>query len=410
MSIALPARPTKETTLAEFVDEYVSVRDLAPGSVESIRYSVKILDRWHGKPVRLCDLSDVLLNQFLTARLATSTSVRTCRGQRGAILSLWNEAAYLKLAPPPDRIKLPRVRCQVPQAWDQPTVRRIIEAAGELPGLARCGVPRGKMMRALCLTAWHSGLRPCDLITLRADQVDASGVLVTVQQKTNVPIKCTLAPEVLEAIGQTFPPMRELIFPFGRKAVDHWWWRLKRAAGVPGSFKWFRRSAATAVESEHPGAAMRFLGHLTPGLAWKHYLDLRLINLQKPQPPSLGISPADDATPTPEAEIAPLLQGFAESSYVEQHAPCGMRKTLYRVRRLVADCKMRTLADVTAAAVAAYLDGLEAVSRENYRRAIQAFAAWCIDQGKETEELQALAVRKPGGVAPKGRRKAAPHD
>jgi hypothetical protein len=47
-----------------------------------------------------------------------------------------------------------------------------------------------------------------------------------------------------------------------------------------------RRTGATFVERDHPGAAMRYLGHKSPGLAYRHYVDRSKLG-DAIQPPEL---------------------------------------------------------------------------------------------------------------------------
>ena len=42
------------------------------------------------------------------------------------------------------------------------------------------------------------------------------------------------------------------------------------------------------IELVHPGAAMALLGHRTPGLAYRHYVDARQVSRSKPTPPRIG--------------------------------------------------------------------------------------------------------------------------
>lgn len=64
--------------------------------------------------------------------------------------------------------------------------------------------------------------------------------------------------------------------------------KLVAAAGVRGTSKWLRRSSATALERICPGSAMGHLGHKTPGLAYRHYVDPRMLQCGRPLPPELG--------------------------------------------------------------------------------------------------------------------------
>ena len=64
--------------------------------------------------------------------------------------------------------------------------------------------------------------------------------------------------------------------------------KVLRSKSLPGSIKWLRRTSATLLECVHPGAAKAHLGHRTHGLAYKHYVDPRLLQQNKPIPPSIA--------------------------------------------------------------------------------------------------------------------------
>jgi hypothetical protein len=73
-----------------------------------------------------------------------------------------------------------------------------------------------------------------------------------------------------------------------RRPIQVQFAKLVRGAGLQGSTKWLRRSGATWCEVHQPGSAMAFLGHRTPGLAYKHYVDPRFVQRDKPRPPKIG--------------------------------------------------------------------------------------------------------------------------
>jgi integrase len=141
-------------------------------------------------------------------------------------------------------------------------------------------------MKALCLTGYYTGLRPCDLVDLRTDDVMAGGVMVIRQKKTDEAITIELPADCRAAIAATLPVGRKLIFPLGRKLLYDWLRRAIRQAGIDGSLKWLRRTGATRCEQIQPGSAKAYLGHLTDGLAMLHYVDRRQITFTRPIPPS----------------------------------------------------------------------------------------------------------------------------
>lgn len=171
---------------------------------------------------------------------------------------------------------------------------RLVTATDGMTGNLLSGCPAGLFFRAFCLAGYYTGLRFGDLHSLRVDQLRGNRLHV-VQHKTGQPIAKLLPPEAVDALlelanhpsntdGKTF-------FLWALK--EHWlrvrFRRLCKAAGVTGTPKWLRRSGATAVEAQNPGAASRFLGHLSPELAMKHYVDQSLLPHAVPVPPSLAL-------------------------------------------------------------------------------------------------------------------------
>lgn len=282
-------RKNRDATLTRFVQTYATEHDIAAGTVQQLEFAVKALDRWHKRQTALDDLTDDLLNRWISDRLEAGISRATVRNQRGAILTLWRAAYEAGILPAaPARVKKVRGPATLPQAWEASQVQQLLFAVNLIDGTFSCGVPRKALIRALVLTGWYSGLRPCDLLSLKREQIGSNGTLIIVQKKTGAPIMTRLPEDCMAAIEATFPPERDRIFPISNKVLFYWWKQLQSLSGIRGSPKWLRRSGATAVESEHPGSAMGFLGHRTPGLAWKHYIDARMIQLCKPMPPRIA--------------------------------------------------------------------------------------------------------------------------
>jgi len=277
--------------LADYIGMYALSADLKPSSVEQLRYAVLGLDRWaaglpDGRAVRLNDLSDDLLNRWLTYLLTSGMARATIKNRRGAIVTLWRAASLAGLvATWPKRVKSIRAPETIPQAWSRIQVEAILAAVAGVHGDFPSGVPRRGLLRGWFLAGWSTGMRPCDLLALRRRDVTADGSIAILQQKTGWPLLCRLTPEAMAAVEATFPPARELLFPINIEILQYWIGKLCNASGLPGSPKWLRRSGATAVEDQQPGGAQQYLGQKTPGLAWKHYIDPRLLKNKQHRPP-----------------------------------------------------------------------------------------------------------------------------
>lgn len=172
-------------------------------------------------------------------------------------------------------------------------MRRLLAAADKLTGkLYSSGVSRAAFWRAWILVAYYTGLRRSDMLRLRFEDVGADGRLFVVQHKTSNMVKCQLPGDARAAIMASVPPRRRLIFGgiLGPSRLWKEFSEVVRLARLRGSTKKLRATGATWCEAKTPGSAMRFLGHKTPGLAYKHYVDPRFIDEERVSPPTLAVA------------------------------------------------------------------------------------------------------------------------
>jgi len=275
--------------LASFVAHYSRRRDLSPSSETHLAFAVRSLEAHAGRPLELSSLTCELIDGWIAARLSAGRSRILVHRQRGAVLTLWRAAHAAGLAAQlPEDVRMVRVRLDPPRAWQPDEFVLLLAAIDRLHGAFACGVPRRLFLRALALVGYYSGLRPSDLRRLRAADISTTGRLVVRVQKTGQVFDCLLPADALAAIAATQPERRELLFPISRKTLCAAWRSLIKAAGIAGTPKWLRRTGATRCEQQQPGSAMAYLGHRTPGLAHRHYVDSRQIASQRPVPPPLG--------------------------------------------------------------------------------------------------------------------------
>lgn len=102
-------------------------------------------------------------------------------------------------------------------------------------------------------------------------------------------VYCQLRPATLEALRKLLAISGAKTFGdlLSRRYMQKWFTSFARKAGAPGSIKTLRKTAATWIEVQHPGSSSRFLGHKTPGLNHKHYLDPRFLDQNRPLPPEI---------------------------------------------------------------------------------------------------------------------------
>ncbi len=273
--------------LRDFVNVYAVGRDIEVSSVEQLGFAVTSLDRFSGGLTLLRDLNDGLLNRWIAARLADGLARKTVSVQRAAVLTLWKEAYLSGIAPPLGRVRMVRIESPIVETWWPEEFRALIEQSSLAAGAFECGVPRRLMLPAFYLAKYDTGLRLSDVLRLSSTSILSQGRFVFRQSKTREPIPIEFSATTIAAIAATFPEQREMLFPLKPKQVWRWTRRLCKRAGLRGSPKWVRRFGATRCEQQQPGSAMAYLGHRTPGLAYKNYVDLRQVATNRPLPPPL---------------------------------------------------------------------------------------------------------------------------
>lgn len=279
-------------TLRAFLENYyLREKQLAPQTQRQMRMAVAAFDKWAGREVRFYELRE-LLNEWLRSTEG-SHKPKTIKNRRGYIVSLWSYAAECGRAsdPPVTRIRKVRVPKPVPDAWTHAELAAMFDACTLTPNYFPNGIPVGPFLRALIMVGYDTGLRGQDLFLLRFDALQAQ--IRMVQQKTGWGHIAPLGEDTLEAIAETVPPRRELVFPwpYRRETFHLYWTRMLRRAGLPTGrrecLQKLRRTSASHLARENPGAVMRHLGHKDPSMAPKHYIDPRIGDGPRPLPPRI---------------------------------------------------------------------------------------------------------------------------
>lgn len=283
-------------TLLDFLDRvYLLERDLAASSEYQFRRSVCMLQEYAGRELTTHCLTADLLNAFIRDRLKV-LAAKTVAKVRGDVLCLWRMAyEHSEHAEYPRRVRKVKVPRKVPSAFSQEQLRAVVEAAALIGGAYEGGtIPRGLWWNAFLRTAFDTGLRRSDLLALRRAQIGAGGVLAVPIAKLNGSEHvCRVRPSTLAAIEATFPPARSLLFPWSmtKRMFFLHFHKICNLAGISSTkglgMHQVRRTGATFIEAHQPGIAGRFLGHLTPGLAERHYIDPRIRLEAIPLPPDL---------------------------------------------------------------------------------------------------------------------------
>lgn len=188
--------------------------------------------------------------------------------------------------------RIPKVKAPLapPVAWSMDELANLLDSASKLTcRFKRSHCPASIFFRAWVLLGYETGLRFSDLLGLLSS-AKRGGRLHAIVNKTGRPIGKTLSPECSSAVdalielgdGRTI-----FRWAIAERRLRVYFAMLCRDAGVCGTPKFLRRSGATHCEKARPGSAQSFLGHLSPGLAQKHYVDPTLIEELCPSPPSI---------------------------------------------------------------------------------------------------------------------------
>jgi integrase/plasmid maintenance system antidote protein VapI len=315
-------KPSPEMTLGDyFQNVYLRRRELRANSQYQYGVAIASVDRWSGGPVRLADLKDDLVNDWIAWLCKGTMAPATARNRRRHLLTLWRAASEDHLAADQQhRLRAINAPWIPPRAWTYEQVQQLLAAADRLKGYHPAArwprdsrhplqMPRAIIWGLLIRLAWDTGLRQGDIFALKASQLGSDGVIEVVQSKTQRWLMTKVHPETLAAIRASFPPERETLAPY-LLCAEHFrreFAALVKIAGIPkGSFKRLRKSSATDVERRYPGMGGSHLGHSSSrGIAQTNYLDPTLLIGDKPMPQPLREASAEPVTSIAKPKPAP---------------------------------------------------------------------------------------------------------
>jgi len=234
-----------------------------------------------------------MLNKWLMES-ELSVAPKTVRNRRGDILSIWRYAAEehgLCIPPIDRRIRAVAVPKRIPEAWTLDEMKAIIAASKTIPGYYQCGVKCCDWWEGFVRVGYDTALRLSDLLAL---PVYIGGMFCVVQEKTQTALTCQLRHSTIATLDRIRTPERVNLFEWNldRTALwRHWKDFILTPAGLKtghreGPQKLRRTSVShLAAISEH--AAQRHLGHATPGLARRHYIDPSIADGPQQMPPEI---------------------------------------------------------------------------------------------------------------------------
>lgn len=265
--------------LIDFADRYCTDVGGSEGYREQLRVLTKRL------PWRVHDLSPELISAYLQEALR-HLAPTTVANHRRMLLTLMREAVRRGLVDKPTDSVI-RVKTNFPlvRAWTLEELRRLLEASKVFPGSTVKNPCKYKvLLPAYILVGYSSGLRRGDMLRIRWDELRGDRLQV-VMGKTGKQHVAVLDQAALDALDR-LPRYDRIIFGtiISKDQIRKVMRRLIDACGLQGSGKFLRRSSATYAEISGISAAIQ-LGHQTPGLAYRHYVDpVILSELRRPVP------------------------------------------------------------------------------------------------------------------------------
>jgi integrase len=291
MPEALPLG-VKPATPGEYIPHYALERGITRKAAMMIRYRLTHFEKHLGRVAEWSDFNDMTVNIYLATVLAAGSAPQTVRGGRNALLALWRAAFQAEIIDhEPKRVRKIKCPAKRPECWTLDELRTLLATCRKVRGAMKRDrkVRRWQFWRAYVLVGYHSGLRLGDLLALRWSNIASKGLLSVTMSKTGDRLECQLPDEALEALKPLRSNQRQLVFGdlISRGSFLEMFARIRFNAGLSGSSKWLRRSGASHVEAIRPGAATAFLGHRTPDLAVRNYIDPRISRQERPMPPSI---------------------------------------------------------------------------------------------------------------------------
>jgi integrase len=217
---------------------------------------------------------------------------QTKSNNRRMAMTLWKWAFESSLTnKPPRGVLSVRVRRVATVAWTRPQLYQLVKLADAVGGTFRgTQCKRSLFWGTLFRCFYETGLRAGDMFALKISDIDAGCITITMS-KTAEPITRPITPDLERRLFElaSYAKGDGVFWSFlNRKNTFKGARRLMDEAGLAGSMRYFRRSGATHCEIEQPGTAQAYLGHKSPGLAAKHYIDFRQIRGRLVAPPALN--------------------------------------------------------------------------------------------------------------------------
>jgi integrase len=270
--------------LVDYANAYCDRIGGSPGYREQLNVLCRRLP-WH-----VADLSPSLINTYLTTALR-QLAPTTVANHRRMLQTLYRDAVANGVATEyADPIRRVKHFFPPPRAWTLEELGRLLKAAKEMRGgTLKHPCKYSVLMPAWVLVGYVTGLRRGDLLSIRWDQIRGDRLAV-MQSKTSRVHVCVLDEAALEAL-EKIPRYDRMIFGTIISAcqIKKTMRRLVKLAGLDGTGKFLRRSSATYAELSGMSATLQ-LGHQTPGLAFRHYVDPVILSESRRPVPRIPVA------------------------------------------------------------------------------------------------------------------------
>lgn len=281
-------------TLGQYArDGYGLVRGVKPSTMRQYVIVADLFERWAGFPVRLDELDERSVSEWLRDYAATHKP-DTVRSKRNQILALWRGASDDGLCEDPigRRVRRSCVPEPLVTAWTKAEVEQLLAAAAKLPRRHQCGLRRSEWWQLAIRVAWDSGLRWADQVAIEVSAVRPDGLVSVRQSKTGKVATFQFSPSTMEAIKSSLERCpRSIVIPWtasGETFRDQAKRLVKKAGVREGTWKWIRRGSGTDVELQAPGAGHQHLGN-TRAVFERSYGDRSILGRCVPSPRELVI-------------------------------------------------------------------------------------------------------------------------
>lgn len=270
--------------LVEFYNGYYLPANpgTSPRTLSLYDYSIRKFSKHLRRSALLADLNNQTVGGYLFALVQSGSAPASCNKERAQLLSQWRHAHTLGMLTVGPLVKKIVESVEVPTALTEEQVKQLRRAAKKLQG-STAGIANGHLMRALMGVQYTTAERIGAVLKLRFDDIDGQVVTfrATTRKGRKLPIVKQVPQWVIDDIAAISRPHRELVFPIAETnatKVQALYDRLYKRAGIQrpkGKSSHLLRSTHATHVWLAGGNASESLGHSSPSITQRHYLDTR---------------------------------------------------------------------------------------------------------------------------------------